>query len=152
MNDKLRAYRAWVKRNEMINDAKVCNANLYKDGQKPKSERNKYTVANGHGAYNIKPRTHQIIELCNSGHTIDQIHERVGGTKSSVRDCLKRHSQKITDRVGSFYDIKINGKDFDRIMRALEGYKRNTSIEEFNKTVATQSKLRQFEKQFDFEN
>lgn len=137
---------------KMINDAKGCNANLYKDGKKPKSDSSKYTSANGHGAHNIKPRTHQIIGLCNSGYTVDQIHERVGGTKSSIRECLKRHNQEITDRSGSFYDIRISGKDFDRIMRSLESYKRNVSHEECNKASAMQMKLRQFEKHFYFDD
>ena len=124
---------------KVLEDAKQCNARLSKD-----------LPPNVSKFREIKPRTRQIIELCNSGYTVDQIHERVRGTKTSIKECLKRHSQDIIDRGGVFYNIKISGKDFDRIMRSLESYKRNVSIEEYNKTVATQMKLRQFEKQFNF--
>lgn len=148
MNDKVKE----IINPAVLNDAKKCNAGLYKDGRKPRGKSNLFTSENGHGSHNIKPRTYQIIDLCNSGYTVDQIHERVGGTKSSVRECLKRHNQEITDRGGSFYDIRISGKDFDRIMRSLESYKRNVSHEECNKAAAMQMKLRQFEKHFDFDD
>lgn len=134
---------------QMQAEAKEVNFRQY-EHYGPSSFSNKKIQAYSKGP-KMTDRSVEIIELYNKGMRADQIRREVGGTKESIVEALKRHQDKLHDRTGVTYNLKINGKEFDLIMRALASYERNVSLPEFEKCQQVSKILRLSKKRWRYE-